>query len=339
MAGVDSEKLKYLGKGVDGRTPPETWLTSLDTYSADSIRDLNPTHLNIEVKKVEKTNIEVVTETEEIDFNTETDVGIEPHPTVPVKLGWNLTAKLNIEKTSNSKLVWKTTKVVIMFDDTSNDPNIITRGCKPPTHYTKYERQLSQFILEYIAAKQKEQDSQAADSTGTDLGKKIKDLKGEDEVAKLDDYLNDVRARKETKSRQSLWQMVTNACTAFLNEEEHTHYVSNIVLGAVLRKAKTTTTTDAGMSGGGNVEGGNMVRLDSHTGVTIRSDGEEKITALIGEMDDENKVVKEEIIEANLKPVTRLINKKSQELKTIMTALLKQHDKIVHRRGKIHIDT
>ena len=336
---VDLEKLKYLGKGVDGRTPPETWLTALDKYSADNIRDLNEQHLNIDVKKVENTTTKRDVDTVRTDWNVEAHFGITPHPTVPVQLEGDLTAKRTMKKMTNFSLVRKTTRVATMLDDTSNDPNIITRACKPPTHYTKFECQLSQFVLEYIAKEQEEADwlssHEATDSTGRDLGKKIKDLKGEDVVAKLDDYFNDVRKRKAKKSRQRLWQMVGNACTEYLNEKRHTHYVSNIVLGALSYKTKTKQDSSTELSGGGQISAGERVRLHQGGGVSTVANGETESTTDIGKMDDKGNVVREEIIEVNLKPVTQLINKHSRELKTLMTAHLKLHNQIVHGQGKI----
>ena len=89
-----------------------------------------------------------------------------------------------------------------MHDNTSEDPGTIMRN---NTHYTKYECELSQFILDHIGELQREAKNESAADEDMNLGKEIADLEGEDAIAKLELYLEDRRRRKKSESTQQLY--------------------------------------------------------------------------------------------------------------------------------------
>ena len=239
MAQVAS-KADYLGRGVDCRERKETWLDKLDRYTTEKIRDFSDgsvTENPVSKKKTESRN-----ETTESKKRVEGSVKVTPHR------GINLRGELKVRRDSSKmtkcRIDSRSTKIVIMLQDTSQDPHIIKRdGTDPPIHYTKYEKELSQFILEHIDAMQTEASTKGGEeATATCLGKMIKDLKEGDSVARLEEYLQ--HARSETESCQQIWQALANACCSFINEKPYTHYVKSITLD--VRKSKTTKTLDRG---------------------------------------------------------------------------------------------
>ena len=116
--------------------------------------------------------------------NAEGNFNVKPHPVM--HLGGKLTAKHDTSKMWMSHKIHHITKRVVMYDDTSKDPGTIMRN---NTHYTKYECELSQFILDHIDELQREAKNESAADEEMNLGKEIADLEGEDAVAKLEVYL------------------------------------------------------------------------------------------------------------------------------------------------------
>ena len=240
MATSVDQKLDYLGRGVDGRTPRDTWLDALNTYSASKVQDIHTGNKNIKIMKVNTGNCE---KNENRELNAGGSLSVTAHESF--QLGGKLQVKRDTLHSETCRTVFKTTTVLTMVDDTSNDPNILG---KPPTHYTNYERELSQFILEHIEA---QQDKQHVEASGSDTGKPIRDLKGKDPVARLDDYLKDLRGRKKIETSQRLWEELANACCAFLDKYKFTHYVYNLKLGASSQELEETDNsrkaTDVGV--------------------------------------------------------------------------------------------
>ena len=334
---VDPTKLDYLGRGVDCREPKEKWLDRLDDYGADKIRDLALNNENINKPNfVKKNKTESTDETTDSKKGAEGHVKVKPHESL--KLGGELKVKHDTSKTTRNKTGSQTTKIVTMRGDTSKDPLIIKRDHDRPTHYTKYETELSQFILEHIDEKQKEANHEKVDVASSPrepgdeakedakedaicLGKMIKDLEGEDSVAKLEDYLQHARAIKELG--QQIWQVIANGCFFFMDKKKpYTHYVSSITLGA--HKQESYKSQDSSRDTSGGVQGNAMEFVDAALQGESKVDNRRTVTRTQsrGESDDSGAVTAEEIIEASMKPVTTLINEKSKELKKIMEALL-----------------
>ena len=332
---ADPTKLDYLGRGVDCREPKATWLDKLDTYSADKIRDLASNSENIKKGTLQKKNIESNEETEGSKKGAEASVKAKPHDSL--KLGGELTVKRDNSKTTRYKIDSQTTKIIIMRDDTSQDPNIIRRD--GGHHYTKYEQELSQFIIEYIDTNQREVSSEEAVDTGTSPGKLVKDLEGADPVAKIEDYLQDARANKE--SGQQMRQAVANACYAFMRDEKsYTHYVSSIILGAVREESHMSLDSSRETSGG--VQGNTMEYVDASLQGECTTVNKSTITTSQsrGQIDsDSGAVTAEEVIEAKMKPVSDLINKKSDspELRKIMEGLLQHYSHTDQGKKSVHM--
>lgn len=309
--GVDPTKLDYLGRGVNCREddPQKPWLDTLDASGADKIR--GTTSENVLEKPVKINRKKSNDESAESKKGAEGSVHAKPHESL--KLGAELKTKRDTSKTTKYWREYQSTKIVTMLDNTSQDPDIIKRD---GTHYTTYEKELSQSILDYIKIEQEK-----AGEAATCLGKMVNDLEGVDPVARLENYIQDTRAKKE--SGQQIWQIIADACCSFMNEKPYTHYVSSITLGAALEQSYESQDSRHDTSGGlkGNiadmVDGslqGECQTVSKYTLNQVQSRG--KIN------DDSGEVTDEEIIEASRIPVSSLINKKSQELKTIMVRLL-----------------
>ena len=322
-SGVDmkSHVYDYLGRGVDGRTPPETWLDALDAYSSAKIRNVHPKEENIFVKPVSQYKFQLNCQTKKSSMNAEGNFNVKPHPVL--QLGGKLTAKRDTSKMWKSHKTHHITRRVIMYDDTSKDPGTITRN---GTHYTKYECELSQFILEHIGALQREAKEESATDEDETLGKEIADLKGEDAVAKLDDYLNDVRRRKKRESTQHLWQIIADACCAFMDERKYTHYVHNIVLGASSQESFDADHSSSAISGGVQGKGADYADVGATGGVHKERKRNSIKNDTRGAVDSSGAVTNEEVIDVALKPVSVLINRNSRELKVLMEGLLCCYD-------------
>ena len=316
---IDPTKLNYLGRGVDCREPRKTWLETLDTLRTDKIRDLAPNNGNIEENQIK--NSETVSSNE----TTESKKGIQGSAKVPLCKGPNLGLELKVKRdtstTTKSRTESRSTKIVTMCKDTSQDPNIISRDGKPPIHYTKYEIELSQFILEHIKTMQTESSFEGEEQTC--LGKTVDDLEGNDPVARLEDYLQHAKSLK-VEICQQIRQTLANICCSFINKEKpYTHYVRSITLGAILQESYESQDSNCDISGGaqasmpdvtdGSVQGSYQVVNNS---VITRNESRGHIDS------DSGNVTVEEVIEASMEPVSSLINKKSRELRIIMEWLL-----------------
>ena len=223
-----------------------------------------------------------------------------------------------------------------MLQDTSQDPHIIKReGTNPPIHYTKYERELSQFILEYIDTMQTEASTKGGEeATATYLGKMIKDLKEGDSVARLEEYLQHARSEKELC--QQIQQTLANACCAFIKEKPYTHYVKSITLGAIQQESYVSEDSNHNISAGAHVTGLDVVDGSLEGGHQVDSKSNITRNESRGTIDSDNgKVIAEEVIEASMEPVSSLINKKSRELKIIVEWLLKYYSCADPDQGKV----
>ena len=333
MAQVAS-KLDYLGRGVDCRELEENWLHKLDRYNTKKIRDFSEKDGNIIENPVTTNKTELRNETTESKKRVEGSVKVTPHKSI--NLGGELKVKRDSSTTTRCRIDSRSTKIVTLNEDTSQDLHIIKReGTDPPIHYTKYEKELSQFILDHIGTMQTEASTkgQGKEATATCLGKMIKDLKEGDSVARLDEYLQHARTQKELC--QQTWQTLANACCAFIKEKPYTHYVKSITLGAIQQELYESKDSNHDVSAGirgtgvnvvdGSLEGGHQV--DSKSNVT-RNESRGTIES------DSGKVTAEEVIEASMEPVSSLINKKSRELKIIMEWLLKSYSHADPDQGK-----
>ena len=320
MANCDHSKLDCLGIGLDGRIPQESWLDAL-CASNIKIREVHPQKQNIEIKKFDKRNSEVNETSRNHALNAGGNLSAKPHESL--QLGGKLQVKRDARHSKKSHTVLRTTRVVTMLDDISKDPqNFITRGSKPHIHYTKYECDLSRFILEYIEVEQDKQ--QVQEVTDSDTGKLVKDLKGNNPVIKLDEYVKSLKARREREVSQRLWEEIANACCAFLDKNKCTHYVYSIELGASSQESEETDNSSKAVSVKATAKA--VESVDAKLGGGLQTDTESAIirSELRGLIDGDVVTV-EEVISADLEPVTELINRRSPELKLVMEALLRSY--------------
>lgn len=158
---ITEPRLDYLGRGVDCRTPPETWLDTLDHYSAEKIRHINDKNINeMQISKKESRS-KCSKKTSTCQFKAK--LHLKPHEVL--KLGGELKAKQCVSNTDEVHINYHGSRVVTMLDDTSNDPDIITRE---GSHYIRYECQLIQFILKHIEREKHKANTKSSDATGTD---------------------------------------------------------------------------------------------------------------------------------------------------------------------------
>ena len=101
---------------MDGRTPPETWLSALDAYSHEKIRNV-PKEENISVKPVSQHKSEFSCHTKKSTTNAEENFNVKLHPVM--QLGGKLTAKHDTSKIWMSHKIRHITKRLVMYDDTS----------------------------------------------------------------------------------------------------------------------------------------------------------------------------------------------------------------------------
>jgi hypothetical protein len=324
MAQVAS-KLDYLGRGVDCREPEEKWLEKLDDYGAEKIRDLSPKDGNIIPNPVQKKKTESRNEKTESKKGVEGNVKVTPHKSI--NLGGELKVKRDSSKTTKYRIEIHSTRIVTMRKDTSQDPDIVKRdGTNPPIHYTKYEKELCQFILEHIDTMQTEASTKGGEeATATCLGKMIKDLEKGDPVARLEEYLQHARSAKEL--HQQTCQTLTNACCTFIKKEKpYTHYVKSITLGASEHESCESQDSNRNTSGGAHITGFESVDGSLKGGHQASSNSTATTNESRGKIDsDSGTVTAEEVIEAKMEPVSSLINRKSRELKIIMERLLQYH--------------
>ena len=147
--------MDYLGRGVDCRELEETWLDKLDCYNTAKIRDFNEGDGSITVNPVTKKKTESRNKTTDSKKRVEGSVKVTPHRSI--NLRGELKVKRDSSKMTKCRIDSRSTRIVTMRQDTSQDPHIIKRdGTDPPIHYTKYEKELGQFILEHIGTMQTE---------------------------------------------------------------------------------------------------------------------------------------------------------------------------------------
>ena len=261
--------------------------------------------------------------------NAEGNFNVKPHPVT--QLGGKLTAKHDTSKLWRSHKVRHITRRVVMYDDASKDPGTIMRN---NTHYTKYECELSQFILDHIDELQREAKNESAADEEMNLGKEVADLEGEDAVAKLDVYLGDIRRRNKSESTQQLWQIVADACCAFMEERQYTHYVHNIVLGASIQELSHVAQSSTDVSGEVHGKGGGYAGVGASGNLHKEMKRNSTMKDIRGTADfSTGFVTKEDVIDVAVNPVSSLINRKSRELKVLMEGLLSSYSQ--HGKGEI----
>ena len=304
-------KLDYLGRGVDCRSPRNTWLKTLDTYSDDKIASCNSK--SVKVTPIKEKRLEAVDETNQCTKSGRCGLNIKPHECA------KLLGQLTVDRCTSRATKCKK-KCIITKKATTDGPDILSKD-GGTQQCIKYERDLCEFILKYIEEMQKEQ---------TDLGKQIVDIKDGNPEDKLEKYLSEAKKSKE------IWQTVTDACSLFQDERKYTHYVSCIGLGAVLyesMKSKEHSTNIVCKAGVNMVES-----ADCSCQAQYQSKREENATMIDerGEIDDStDSVTTEEVIEVTLMPVFELI--KNRSLRFLMKALLQLHCFDQSYQGKIRI--
>ncbi len=316
MAQVDDSKLDYLGRGVDCREPKDTWLDKLDSYGGPKIRDLAPNNGNINPNLVKKDEINKGNENVESKKGVEGNLKVTPHRVL--NLGGELKVKRDSGKTTKYRKEIHSTRTVTMKDDTSQDPHIVkTDGTN---HCTKYEKELSQFILERIDKLQTEASTKGGEEAIC-LGKMIKDLKKGDAVARLEEYVQHARGSAKELC-QPIWQTLADICCSFIEEKPYTHYVKSITLGASEHESYDSQDSNCDTSAGAHVMVVDVVDGSLKGGQQAVNKSNVTSNVSRGKYNsDSGTVTAEEVIKAKMKPVSSLITK-SQELKIIMERLL-----------------
>lgn len=316
----NATKLEYLGRGVDCRTPRNTWLSILDACDGNKI--VPHDRKNVKVTTVAAKHSDSVDKTSQCSKGGGCSLSIKPHECA--KLVGELTVNRSTSTATTHQNKFIITKMATM---TNINPDIL--GKDRSIHCTEYERWLCEFILKHIGEMQKEQHEL---TDHTDLGKTISTLKARNPVDKLEKYLSEAKESKEASSRKQIWQTVADACSLFLDETRCTHYVSSIVLGAEWcesTETETRTTSIAGEAGGSAVE---IVGPSLQAQYQTNREESTFMTEERGVVDKKTgSVTTEEVIEAKLTPVFQLIKKK--ELCLLMKALLHCYDQSY--RGKL----
>ena len=296
-------KLDYLGKGIDCRKPSNTWLDELD-HAEYKVRNLDPQKIQINpVTKRRKETRDGITESK---IEGEGNISAKPHESL--QLGANLEGKKGISKTTKYEIEIIITKIAKMRKDVREDLNPIIG--RDGTHYTKYEEELSQFILEHMETK----------------GASLKDLKGDNSVTKLDSYLNVQHARAKGESAKPIWQTIADACDSFVKEKmPYTQYASSISLGAVRVVSHKSQDSSSDIAGGFQGKAMDIAGTNLKAGCLLVDNMKITSNWTRGEIDSSETVKVEEVIEAILEPVSSLINSKSQELEVIMKTLLQSY--------------
>ena len=315
---IDQSKLhyKFLGWGVDCRKPEHEWQESLQRYDGHQIRDLAIDDRNIHVIPISE-----VMSIEEIRIKS-TSGGLgggmgASSFNINASFGIQVTVKKVSKEQTNTK--YQLTRTATLPSHICYDPNTITlESNKKEDQYSLFEQVLSNYILEFIERKQIDSDSHH--------GKKIRDLQGENPITKLDDYTNDPKCQ---------WKLIADACTSFVEEYGYTHYVYSITLGT--QEEEKLHSWDSPQQLSGNVGGGGEIRskdikAEGKVGLEHSMEGKYEQKHTKGEAAN-NTVTTEEVINWHMKPVSSLINDKSQNLKHIMESLLKRYAEI--KRGKL----
>ena len=317
----DDSKLNYLGCGVDCRKTRNALLEDLDNGEY-KIRELAPNDGNIIRNRVLSNKIETRNETTKSKKGVEGSVKVTPYRSI------NLSKEVKVKRDSNESKKYRiashSTRIVMMNKDTSHDPHIVKRegtGTDPPIHYTKYEQELSQFILEHIETEASTKGGEEA--TATYFGKMIKDLKEGDSVARLEELIQ--HARSQEQSYQQIWQVLENACSSFMQEKPYTHYVRSITLGALQQELCESQDSNRNTLAGIHGTTFNAVDVSGQVGQELVRSSALTRNESRGTVQSDGTVTAEEVIEACMEPVSSLINKKSQELKTVMKRILQYY--------------
>ena len=279
----------YLGRGVDCRTPKDTWFDKLDNYTGDGL--ITQKKMDITEIPIVTTREEAVDETDQSITGGEGGVSIKPHECASL-FGKLTIVRYSCTATKHREMI-KVTKAV----------KITSIKCK------KYEQDLCEFIVKHIKENQEEQIDQGKQSTNCNP----KD--------RLEEYLS---AAKDPLSMRQMRQTVANACSLFLDKTKSTHYVSCAKLGArrnehlEWKKSGTNVAFGAGVnaSQGASFSAQGQCERGSERNVFMK---EER-----GEIDKRNgDVTTEEVIEVTLTPVFELIE--HEALRVIVQALLRCH--------------
>ena len=305
---IDHSKLhyKYLGWGVDCRKNKQEWFEDLKHYSGPQLRELDKNDRNVNVIPCSVSISEEEMHSQSRDGNLGGRIsGTVPFANLNAAFDIELVAKQATEEKSDNKFV--VTKIVTFQDDISRDPgtvSVVSEGHEVQHSY--FEEVLCGYILEYIGRKQRESKSQSHD-----LGKPVKDLRGQTAIARLDDYTK--------RCQPQLWQLVADACTYFVEKKiQCTHYVCSIKIGAERLEMKKTRKESVKLRGGvGDGMPDRKVETSRH------SEGHEVHT--LGNEGNEL-----EVVSVKVKPVSSLVSERSCKLKVVMERLLESYDEIVY---------
>ena len=293
-------KLDYLGKGIDCRKPSDTvtWLDELD-HADYRVRNLDPK--KIRTKSVTKGRKETRDGIIESKIEGEGSISATPHESL--QLSANLEGKKGISKTTKYEIEIITTKIATMHKDVSEDLNPIIG--RDGAHYTKYEEELSRFILKHIM-----------ETKGANLN-----LKGDNSVIMLDSYLDVQHARAKGESAKPIWQTIADACDSFVQEKvPYTQYASSISLGAVRVVSHKLQDSSSDIAGGFQGKVMDIANANLKAGCNLVNKINITSNWTRGKIDSSGTVQVEEVIEIILEPVSNLLN--TQELETIMKRLL-----------------
>ena len=286
-------KIDYLGRGVDCRTPKDTWFNKLDNYSGDRI--IAQKKMDIIEIPITTTREEAVDETVQSITGGECGIGIKPHECV--NLFGEVTAKRYTCTAIKHRETIKVTKMM----------QIKSIKCK------KYEQGLCEFIIEYIKENQEEH---------IDLGKRPTNRNPKD---RLEEYLSAAKKSKDPSSLLWMWQTVANACSLFLDKTMSTHYVSGIKLGAGQQESTDSKECGTNVACGAGV---NTCQVASCSAQAQYQRGSKRSIFMKEERGVIDKrsgaVTTEEVIEVTLTPLFELIEHKN--LHKIMQELLRYHE-------------
>ena len=291
---TDRTPLKFLGLGVNCTKPEENWKEDLRSNSGRRPRDIN--------NKTEK-NFNAVSCKQVLSFDEihrrESDCTLDI--SAALSIGVVTREMKSMETTCNT--TYTVTKTVTLLDDVSKDPDTITMVSSNQKEciFTKYEEWLCDHILEYVGK------CQARQSEEEYHGKLVRNLQGENAIAKVREFMRDDR-------RQELGQLLADACSDFINNRiKYTHYVYSIDLGTTRKEITKIRRRTSEI---------NMKEEPPPALAKTKSYDELRHVQEIG---DENV---EEVIQVRVKPVSSLIHRESVNLRNTMEKVLKSYNKI-----------
>ena len=309
---IDQRKLHYLGRGVDCRKGRKEWWTILDRPDGDQIREIDEKCENVRDNPLCTSEVTIDRSEKDKDVGSSNKIMIKPAYYTPLELGVIFDAERYTKQTKKQRRLYHETRTATLLDDIKHDPKAIKKASSTGFEiwYSKFEQNLCAYIL-----MMKETDfREFANSEPVQS----------DPIVRFNELTKLVEKNKEKSAR--FWRIVTDACIAFLEKKQYTHYVYSITLGA--EQLETDTSNASKLSLVATAQASAMQEAGFSETAKWKTQGQQHSSRISkrGRIEeDSGSVHTEEVIGIRMKPIFKLLRDKSA-LQIIMQNVLESYN-------------